>query len=301
MAFNFEQMIEEILYLGDETDEKSMSESTSLSESESDMDEFRTESFRQTYITVTSFRAVLERLAQPDFNFIKEQITAAAVLKLLNLGDSHLQKFDKLLDSVARLFGKCYLALKSPRKQVNVRASELEKNFTVERFNSVVVNSVWSTILTTTALIKNSSAENVLQHILQHFWSTINRSTYVKNSKMETDVPKAESDSSELSAISYHAGWGIKRARDIIKHASDEQLQIQNATNTKDFHHIEKSRALEVISNLGEDEKQADGLFKFIPTTKTLPFLCCSMTKLTVCSLSHISTQKVLIKAINVV
>ena len=294
-------MIEEILYLGDETDEKSTSESTSLSESESDMDEFRTESFRQTNITITSFRSVLERLAQPDFNFIKEeQITAAAVLKLLNLGDSPLQKFEKLLDSVASLFRKCYLALKSPRKQVNVRASELEKNFMVERFNSVVVNSAWSTILTTTGLTKNSSAENVLQHILQHFWSTI-RSTYVKNSKMETDVPKAESDSSELSAISYHAGWAIKRARDIIKHTSDEQLQIQNATNTKDFHHLEKSRALEVISKLGEDEKQADGLFKFIPTTKTLPFLYCSMTKLTVCSLSHISTQKVLIKAINVV
>ena len=294
-------MIEEILYLGDETDEKSTSESTSLSESESDMDEFRTESFRQTNITITSFRSVLERLAQPDFNFIKEeQITAAAVLKLLNLGDLPLQKFEKLLDSVASLFRKCYLALKSPRKQVNVRASELEKNFMVERFNSVVVNSAWSTILTTTGLTKNSSAENVLQHILQHFWSTI-RSTYVKNSKMETDVPKAESDSSELSAISYHAGWAIKRARDIIKHTSDEQLQIQNATNTKDFHHLEKSRALEVISKLGEDEKQADGLFKFIPTTKTLPFLYCSMTKLTVCSLSHISTQKVLIKAINVV
>ena len=294
-------MIEEILYLGDETDEKSTSESTSLSESESDMDEFRTESFRQTNITITSFRSVLERLAQPDFNFIKEeQITAAAVLKLLNLGDSPLQKFEKLLDSVASLFRKCYLALKSPRKQVNVRASELEKNFMVERFNSVVVNSAWSTILTTTGLTKNSSAENVLQHILQHFWSTI-RSTYVKNSKMETDVPKAESDLSELSAISYHAGWAIKRARDIIKHTSDEQLQIQNATNTKDFHHLEKSRALEVISKLGEDEKQADGLFKFIPTTKTLPFLYCSMTKLTVCSLSHISTQKVLIKAINVV
>ena len=73
-------MIVEILYLGDETDEKSTSESTSLSESESDMDEFRTESFCQTNITITSFRAVLERLAQPDFNFIKEkQITAAAV------------------------------------------------------------------------------------------------------------------------------------------------------------------------------------------------------------------------------
>lgn len=271
MAFNFEQMIEEILYLDDETDERS-TESISSSESESDMDEFRTKSFRQTNITITSFRAVLERLAQPDFNFIKEeQITAAAVLQLLNLGDSHLQKFEKLLDSVASLFGKCYLALKSPRKQVNVRTSELEKNFMVERFNSVAVNSAWSTILTTTGLTKNSSAENVLQHILQHFWSAI-RSTYVKNSKMETDVAKAESDSSELSAISYHAGWAIKRARDIIKHASDEQLQIQNATNTKDFHHIEKSRALKVISNLGEDEKQADGLFKFIPTTKTLPF-----------------------------
>ena len=59
----------------------------------------------------------------------------------------------------------------------------------------------------------------------------------------------------ELSAISYHAGWAIKRARDIIKQASEDQLRIQNATNTKHFYHIEKFRALEVIFNLGEDEK----------------------------------------------
>jgi hypothetical protein len=76
----------------------------------------------------------------------------------------------------------------------------------------------------------------------------------------------------ELSAISYHAGWAIKRARDIIKHDSDEQIRILQATNTNDFHQIDKSRALEVISKLGEDERQSDGLYKFIPTTRTLHF-----------------------------
>lgn len=284
---------EEMLYLGDETDDNCRSENISLSGSESNMDEQERQSFRQTNITMTSLRAVLERLAEPDFNFIKEeQITAAAVLKLLNLGNSHLQKFEKVLDSFASLFEKCFVAIKSQKKQVNVRASELEKNFMVERFNSVTVNSPsWNNILITAGLSKNSSTENVLQHILQHFWSTIGST--LQNRKMDTDYQKAEPDPMELSAISYHAGWAIKRARDIIKHASDEQLRIQQAKNTKDFHQIEKSRALEVISKLGEDEKQGDGLHKFIPNTKTLPFFYCSMTKLTVCYLSHICTQKV--------
>ena len=125
-ALDVEVDIEETWYLGDETDDNYTSESISLSARESGIDE-RKECFRQTNITTTSFRAVLERLAEPDFNFIKEeQITAAAVLGLLNLGDSHLQQFEKLLDSVARLFEKCFVALKSPRKQANVRAQNSE-------------------------------------------------------------------------------------------------------------------------------------------------------------------------------
>ena len=288
-ALDVEVDVEETLYLGDETDDNYTSESISLSARESGIDE-RKECFRQTNITTTSFRAVLERLAEPDFNFIKEeQITAAAVLGLLNVGNSHLQQFEKLLDSVASLFEKCFVALKSPRKQVNVRASELEKKFMLERFNSKTVNNSWHNILTTTGLNKNSSTENVLQHILQHFWSTIGST--LQNRKMETDYPKAEPDSMELSAISYHAGWAIKRARDIIIHASNEQLKIQHATNT-DFHHIEKSRALEVISNLGEDEKQGDGLYKFIPTTSTLPFFILLHDKVdSLLSKSHLYTE----------
>ena len=83
IALDVEVDIEGTLYLGDETDDNQTYESISLSRSESGIDE-RKDSFRQTN-TTTSFRAVLERLAEPDFNFIKEeQITAVAVLGLLN-------------------------------------------------------------------------------------------------------------------------------------------------------------------------------------------------------------------------
>ena len=84
IALDVEVDIEETLYLGDETDDNQTYESISLSRSESGIDE-RKDSFRQTNTTTTSFRAVLERLAEPDFNFIKEeQITAVAVLGQLN-------------------------------------------------------------------------------------------------------------------------------------------------------------------------------------------------------------------------
>ena len=50
--------------------------------------------------------------------------------------------------------------------------------------------------------------------------------------------------------------------------------------------------ALEVISNLGEDEKQADGLFKLIPTTKTLPFFILLHDKVdSLLSKSHLYTE----------
>ena len=285
---------EEMLYLSDETDENCTSENISLSVTEFNVDKRGKESFRQTNITITSLRAVLNRLAEPEFNFIKEeQTTAAAVLKLLNLGESHVHKFEKLLDSVASFFERCFVTVKSPKKQVNVRASELEKNFMVERFNSVIVNTSWNNILTTADLSKNSSTENVLQHILQHFWSTVG-STFQKIN-IETDYSNAEPDSMELSAISYHAGWAIKRARDIIKHASDEQLKILQATNMKDFHQIDKSRALEVISKLGEDVKQSDGLYKFIPTTCTLHFFIFLHDRVdSLLSKSHLYTEGII-------
>ena len=93
---------EEMLYLSDETDEKCTSENIPLLATQSNVDKRGKESFRQTNITIASLRAVLNRLAEPDFNFIKEeQTTAAAVLKLLNLGESHVHKFENLLDSVA--------------------------------------------------------------------------------------------------------------------------------------------------------------------------------------------------------
>ena len=109
---------------------------------------------------------------------------------------------------------------------------------------------------------------------------------------METDYPKAEPDSMELAAISYHAGWAIKRARDIIKHTSNEQLQIQHSTDMKDFLHIERSRALEIISNLGEDKKHGDGMYKFIPTTCTLTFFILLHDKVdNLLSKSHLYTE----------
>ena len=80
-------LFEELLCLGDEKDDNFRTES------ESNINEWGDERFRLTNITATSFRAILERMAEADFNFIiEEQTTAAAVLKLQNLGDSR-QKF----------------------------------------------------------------------------------------------------------------------------------------------------------------------------------------------------------------
>ena len=59
----------------------------------------------------------------------------------------------------------------------------------------------------------------VLEYVLLHFWSVKES----KNSQEHLNIgsTKSKPDCSELEAIKYHAGWAVKRTRDIIKASAE--------------------------------------------------------------------------------
>jgi len=76
----------------------------------------------------------------------------------------------------------------------------------------------------------------------------------------------------EVEAVTDHVGWAIKRARDIIKSSTETNLRMEKSSGEEVSYKIDKSVALELISNLGKDEKQPDGRFRFIPSREVQEF-----------------------------
>ena len=69
----------------------------------------------------------------------------------------------------------------------------------------------------------------------------------------------------EIDSVKDHAGWAIKKARDIIKSSTEDKLRIKKSSDDDIWCEVDKSVALELLSKLGNDEKQQDGRFRVIP------------------------------------
>ena len=70
-----------------------------------------------------------------------------------------------------------------------------------------------------TASVAHKHSRIVLEYVLLHFWSVKES----KNSQEHFNIrsTKGKPDCSELEAIKYHAGWAVKRTRDIIKASAE--------------------------------------------------------------------------------
>ena len=163
------------------------------------------------------------------------------------------------------MFQQC-LDPRSSKKSKHLRAIELEKNFSECRVKPNAASRVWEEILLEQGIEKNAASDSVFQHILQHFWSTVGSVVRKDNKETPSNVHQTGSqpDDMEFAAVVDHAGWAIKRARDIVKSSSVARLSIKKSNVSNVTYEIDKSVALELISKLGEDEKQDDGRFRFI-------------------------------------
>ena len=174
------------------------------------------------------------------------------------------------LTSVAGLFEQCF-QLHSSKNNRHLRAIELEKNFSACRTKSNVASKAWNEILLEEGIEVNAASDSVLQHILQHFWSTIGSVTQ-KEIPSSSHQPETQQDEMEFEAVSDHAGWAIKRARDIIKSSAETNLKIKKSSSDDSVCGVQKSVALELVSKLGKDVKQSDGHFRFIPSQEVANF-----------------------------
>ena len=62
--------------------------------------------------------------------------------------------------------------------------------------------------------------------VYQHFWSTTG-SVFKQENTSRPAAQEAVDDIMETDAVKDHAGWAIKRARDIIKSSTEDKLRIK--------------------------------------------------------------------------
>ena len=222
------------------------------------------DNFLCTNVNTSSLKLVLERLADPQVNCVREEQALAAIVNRVES-----DRFADFLTSVADLFEKCF-NLRSSKKNKHLRAIELEKNFSECRTKSSLASKAWMKILQDVGIERSPACDSVFQHVLQHFWSTTG--SVVEKENIQTRSSAHLPDDMESEAVTDHAGWAIKRARDIINSCAGNHLSIKKSPMASDACKIDKSVALELIAKLGNDEKQCNGHFRFVPIQEVSSF-----------------------------
>jgi hypothetical protein len=110
--------------------------------------------------------------------------------------------------------------------------------------------------------VSSASVDVMLQKILQHFWFTDSNSHTQDATVDLSNVDSLPTTTSNIDidanhdndTIRDHAGWAIKRARDVIFKGQNELPNLIFGSKTD---------ALAVLSLSGEDKKQPDDSYRF--------------------------------------
>ena len=137
------------------------------------------------------------------------------------------------------------------------------------------IKQSWGKLIGYDVLSENTNfhqaSEQLLQQILQHFWSlnsgsqfTIVESIYDGERQSCTEESLKYCDESDFDSIRDHGGWVIKRTREnILKGESDVRAK-ESVGGSEVVSHGDKGDAMKIIATMGEDVKQPDGKFRFI-------------------------------------
>ena len=87
-----------------------------------------------------------------------------------------------------------------------------------------------------------------------------------------TTTSRINEENIDEEVILDHAGWAIKRARDIIDKGHDELAAKETVAEDAHVLYANKTDALAIISLLGQDVKQPDELYRFCVNKNVLPF-----------------------------
>ena len=118
----------------------------------------------------------------------------------------------------------------------------------------VNVSKVWHQVCCAQAAYNASVRNGILQLILQHFWVSGFKLNKSHSGEMSTTFNTCVTDPMKMKqTILDHAGWAIKRTKDVIKKGTENIQLKQNNDPDSALVNAEKTTALTIISELGED------------------------------------------------
>ncbi|CAB3981183.1 Hypothetical predicted protein [Paramuricea clavata] len=226
--------------------------------------------------SLTSFLQTLLQVYKPPAN--ENCILTLAVEAAFNESKSAL--VEEFLQNILCLFEVCF-SQAGAEKHSQKYAISLEKAFAEKRrssFHHCAIKWSWERLFTNTASQSseyNQASEQLLQQILQYFWSSSSNSCITVESPEEEGEESTEDpaacDESDFDNIKDHAGWVVKRARETLM-KGDNKIPAKESVTESTLVYGDKAGALEIISALGKDVKQADGKFRFVVHEHVVPF-----------------------------
>ncbi|CAB3985738.1 Hypothetical predicted protein [Paramuricea clavata] len=193
-----------------------------------------------------------------------ERIVISLVLQAL-LDTCKTKVVDDFIQSVLKLVQDCFHETEDV--PVVQRAVALERTFSRNRSDGIhylAVKQSWEKLIFCSGQnvqLSSASVDVILQQILQHFWFT---STNTQDATVDiSNVDSLPATTSYIDAnqdndtIRDHAGWAIKRARDVIFKGQNELPAKATVDEDSPVIFGSKTDALAVLSLLGEDKKTA--------------------------------------------
>jgi hypothetical protein len=228
-------------------------------------------------ITAKNLKSFLQTLHQVYKSPSNEKTILQLVSEAL-VDENKSDLKDEFLQNILRLIEDCFVRAED-EKHAQKKAIRLENEFCEKRSCSsyhYCIKQSWEKLIfsdkRTETDIYMEASEQLLQQVLQNFWSSYGdiRVT-VENDEKSTEESVTDCDDSEFASIKDHAGWVIKRARETISKGESDSLKVMETEGGPSVCG-EKRKALELISTLGRDFKQADGKFRFIVYEHIVPF-----------------------------
>ena len=177
-----------------------------------------------------SLLETLDKVYKPKSN---EQIVISLVLQAL-LDTCKTKLVNNFIQSVLKLVQDCFHETEAV--PVVQRAVALERTFSPNRSNGIhylAVKQSWEKLIFCSGQniqVSCASVDVILQKILQHFWFTGSNSHTQDATVDLSNVDSLPTTTSNIDidanqdndTIRDHAGWAIKRARDVIFKGQNE-------------------------------------------------------------------------------
>ena len=171
-----------------------------------------------TQVQRDELETVLERIATKTCNIPGEYEIAPRLLDVISSNGS-VEIVQSFLLCFRKLFRTSTLLQPKKKRRVIQMEQNFFRNASAERLQ--IEANKWDELVgpEITASVAHKHSRIVLEYVLLHFWSVKES----KNSQEHFNIrsTKGKPDCSELEAIKYHAGWAVKRTRDIIKASAE--------------------------------------------------------------------------------